>query len=86
MAPVTTPPLPGSMTVPPLFGWSDIITVLVLLVAVAVAFLLIRAARADVHERSEWEAWLDARSGRRGVPDTDRHDRCAELVRTERDR
>ena len=63
------------MTVPPLFGWEDIATVLVLLVAAAVAFLVIATARAGADERSEWQAWLDARSRMRQDPATGPHDR-----------
>ena len=62
MAPATTPPAPGSMTVPPLFGWEVILVVLVVLVAVAVAFLAFGAMRAGRTDRSEWQAWLDTRS------------------------
>ena len=65
MAPAPTAPLPGSMTVPPLFGWEVILTVLVLLVAVAVAFFLASASGTAADDRSDWEAWLDARSRRR---------------------
>jgi hypothetical protein len=68
MAHVTTPPAPGSMTVPPLFGWEGIILVLALLTAVAVAFLLIGAAGSSARGRSEWEAWLEARSRPRESP------------------
>ena len=65
MAPATTtPPPPGSMTVPPLFGWEVILTVVALVVAVAVVFLVILAAGLADNDRSEWQAWLDARSGR----------------------
>jgi len=66
------------MTVPPLFGWEAILTVLVVVVAVAVAFLLIGSARADGTERSEWQAWLDARSSRRGHPVPDPDERSAQ--------
>ena len=55
-------PLPGSMTVPPWFGWEAILVVLVLLVVVAVAFFVASAAGTDVDGRSEWQAGLDARS------------------------
>lgn len=65
MAPETTPPPPGSMTVPLLFGWGEIVTVLVLLIVVAVAYFVVAAAGAASGARSEWEAWLDARSSRR---------------------
>ena len=45
MAPATTAPLPGSMTVPPLYGWEFIAVVLLVVVAVAVAFVLMAAAQ-----------------------------------------
>jgi hypothetical protein len=62
MTPTPTPPPPGSMTVPPVFGWEDIATVLVVvLVLAAVAFLALAAGRAGT-ARSDWQAWLDARS------------------------
>lgn len=56
------------MTVPPLFGWEVILTVLVLLVALAVAFFLASAAGTAADDRSDWQAWLDARSSRRRYP------------------
>jgi hypothetical protein len=62
MTPVPSPPLPGSMTVPPWFGWEAILAVLVLLVVIAVAFFVASAASPDVDGRSEWQAGLDARS------------------------
>ena len=71
MAPELTPPAPGSMTVPPLFGWEGIATVLVLLVVLGVAFLVAAMSRAGAGERSEWQAWLDARSSRREDPAED---------------
>ena len=61
MALVTTPP-PSSTPFAPLAGWEGILIVLLLLVAVAVAFLALLAARPTAHERSDWQAWLDARS------------------------
>lgn len=75
MAPVTLPPLPGNMTVPPLFGWGDILAVLALVVLVAVAFFAFSAAGTDARGRSEWEASLEARSTRRRYPGTDPDDR-----------
>jgi hypothetical protein len=62
MNPDPSPPMPGSMTVPPWFGWEAILIVLVLLVVVAVAFFVASAASPDVDGRSEWQAGLDARS------------------------
>jgi hypothetical protein len=71
------------MTVPPLFGWEAILAVLTILVAVAVTFLVMGATGAGADERSEWQAWLDARSSRRPVPATDPDDRPAELASSE---
>jgi hypothetical protein len=64
MASAPTPLPPGSMTVPPTFGWEQIATVLVLLVVVAVAFMLIGAALASLTGRSEWQEYLGTRSSR----------------------
>ncbi len=75
MAQQMTPPVPGNMTVPPLFGWEAIATVLVLVVAAAVTFLVVATTRAGAEERSEWQAWLDARSMRHQDPVTDPSDR-----------
>lgn len=74
MAPATTPPLPGSMTVPLLFGWEHVVTALLLLVAVAVAFFLMSAAGSNSSGRAEWQAFLDARSHESGGPATDLRD------------
>jgi hypothetical protein len=63
MAPATTPP-PGSMTVPPLFGWEGILTVVAILLIAAVTYLVILASRTSKDSRSEWQAFLDARSRR----------------------
>ena len=62
MTPEPSPPLPGSMTVPPWFGWEAILVVLVLAVVVAVAFFVASAAGPDTDGRTEWQAGLDARS------------------------
>ena len=62
MAPARTPP--GNMTVPPTFGWEDIASVLALLSAVALVFLLLGAAVAAFGGRSEWQGYLGARSHR----------------------
>ena len=63
MAPTPTPP-PGSMTVPPLFGWGEILIVLVLLLVLVAVFLVVAAAAPADSRRSEWEAELAARSSR----------------------
>jgi hypothetical protein len=68
MASQTTAPAPGNMTVPPLFGWGEILTVLVLVIAAAVAFLLVAAVLAAFTGRSEWQAFLAGRSRRRPGP------------------
>jgi hypothetical protein len=58
---------PGNMTVSFLFGWQHILTGLVLLILLAVIFLLVLAAGRG--RRSEWQAFLDARStGRPDLP------------------
>jgi hypothetical protein len=69
MAPATTAPRPGSLTVPILFGWELIVVVLVLLVGLAVAFFVMAAAGRNVSERAEMQAWLDARSTRASGPE-----------------
>ena len=59
---------PGRMTVPPLFGWEHIVLVLALMAVVGAAFLLHSVARGSVHERADWQSWLEARSSRTDVP------------------
>ncbi len=83
MAPATTPPPPGSMTVPPLFGWEGILTVVAILLIVAVGYLVILASRTSKDSRSEWQAFLDARSSRHEGPATDPGDTSGERVRPE---
>jgi hypothetical protein len=70
MAPDSTLPDFGRMTVPPLFGWQILLTgVVVVLLVGMVAFVLLATGRAD-SSRSEWEAWLAARStGRQDLED-----------------
>jgi|tagenome__1003787_1003787.scaffolds.fasta_scaffold20901095_2 hypothetical protein len=60
MAPVPPARSPGSMTVSFLFGWQHILTGLVLLLVLVAIFLLVLAAGRG--GRSEWRAFLDARS------------------------
>jgi uncharacterized membrane protein len=66
------------MTVPPLFGWEDILTVVALVVVVAIAFFVASAAGRAADSRSEWQAGLEARSSRPSDPATDREARSAE--------
>ncbi len=54
------------MTVPPLFGWEDILAALGMVIVAAVAFLLIAAVCAAFTGRSEWQAFLAGRSRRSG--------------------
>ena len=62
MPPAPPTPVPGNLTVPPLFGWWEILVLLVVVVAVAVlAFLFLGAGPAD-SGRSEWRAFLEGRS------------------------
>ncbi len=83
MAPAPTPPLPGSMTVPPLFGWEDILTVLAVLIALAVVFFLASAAGRSADSRSEWQAGLQARSREHCHPDEEPVHGPAERIRTD---
>jgi hypothetical protein len=69
------------MTVPPLFGWENILVVLLLLVAVAVAFFVASAAGTGADMRSEWQSGLDARSRTRLDPAGDLPDRPDEPLR-----
>jgi hypothetical protein len=71
------------MTVPPLFGWEGIITVVAIVVAVGVFYLLVLACRTSSDSRSEWQAFLDARSSRHEGPATDPGDTSGERVRPE---
>ena len=71
MTPAPTPRLPGSMTVPPLFGWENIFVVLLLLIAVAVAFFVASAIGTGADGKSEWQEALEARSRERLDPAVD---------------
>ena len=68
MAPVPTPLPPGSMTVPPWFGWGEVLLVLVLAAVVGLAAFVALVAGRDDSGRSEWQAWLDGRSPGAGLP------------------
>jgi hypothetical protein len=83
MAPVPTTRLPGSMTVPPLFGWENIFIVLLLLIAVAVAFFVASAIGTGTEGKSDWQASLDARSRKRLDLGTESVDDAAEPHRSE---
>ena len=65
MASTDMPLLPGSMTVPPWFGWGEVALVVVLAVLLGVAAFVALAAGRAAGGRSEWDAWLEGRSGPR---------------------
>lgn len=71
MAAPITPPLPGSMTVPLWYGWEAVLGVLLLAVLGAVVFFLVTASGSDSNQRSEWQAFLAARSGATDDGDAD---------------
>ncbi|WP_347056973.1 hypothetical protein ABC795_09720 [Blastococcus sp. HT6-30] len=62
MALPTPVPAPGSMTVPPLFDWHVLASVVILVALVAVATLFTLSARQGASGRAEWQQWLAARS------------------------
>jgi hypothetical protein len=64
MPPVPPTPVPGNLTVPPLFGWWEILVLLVVVLVVAVVAFLFLGAGPAASERSEWQAFLDGRSSR----------------------
>jgi hypothetical protein len=64
MTPAPTAPPPGSMTVPPLFGWEHILIALALIALAGVTALVLLAAGKAASSRNDWQAWLDGRSAR----------------------
>jgi hypothetical protein len=83
--PTSLDPLdPGRMTVPPLFGWEQIVLVLALVAIVGVAFLLHSVARGSANGRSDWQSWLDARSARLTYPAGAAHDRAVDRIHPSR--
>jgi hypothetical protein len=62
MTPAPTAPPPGSMTVPPLFGWEHILVVLALIALAGLVGLVLLAAGKAASSRNDWQAWLDGRS------------------------
>lgn len=67
MAPQTSPPTPGDLTVPLLFGSEVLVAAVLVVVVLGVAFLVLGLVRAGGTDRQEWEAWLESRSDRRGT-------------------
>lgn len=75
MADVSTPRAPGNLTVPVLSGWETIGVLLAVVVLVGVLVVLVGTARTGATGRTEWQAYLTARSGGRAGwidPDDDR--------------
>jgi hypothetical protein len=68
MTPAPTAPPPGSLTVPPLFGWEHILVALVVIALAAVVGLVLLAAGRALSARDDWQAWLDGRSAQRRTP------------------
>lgn len=73
MTPDVTPE-PGSLTVPPLFGWEGIVVLLVAAVVIGVGYLLFSALSASRRPSSDWDEWLQGRSRNR-LDDADEHGR-----------
>ena len=61
MTPDATPE-PGSLTVPPLFGWEGIAVLLVAAVVIGVGYLVLSALSASRHTSADWDEWLQVRS------------------------
>jgi hypothetical protein len=57
------------MTVPPLFGWENILLLLLVLLVLVVAFFVLTATGPANSEREDWQQFLDARSRRSADPD-----------------
>jgi hypothetical protein len=70
--------------VPPLFGWEHIVAVLAVMTVVAAIFLVLAATRGPVQERPDWQAWLDARSNRRGFTAQEFRDRAVHSIHPSR--
>lgn len=69
MADVVVAADPGDLTVPLSSGWELLAVAVVLVVVLVVAVSVIGAARAGRGGRSEWQAWLDGRTGWSGMDD-----------------
>jgi hypothetical protein len=61
MTPAATPE-PGSLTVPPLFGWEGIVVLLVAAVVIGVGYLVLSALSASRRPSADWDAVLQGRS------------------------
>ena len=67
MTPDATPE-PGSLTVPPLFGWEGIVVLLVAAVVIGVGYLVLSALSASHRPSADWDEWLQGRSRNRHDP------------------
>ena len=65
MTPDVTP-APGSLTVPPLFGWEGIVVLLVAALVIGVGYLVLSALSAGRRPSADWDEWLQGRSRSRG--------------------
>ncbi len=59
-------PAPGSLTVPPLFGWEGIVVLLVAALVIGVSYLVASALSAGRRPSADWDEWLQGRSRDRG--------------------
>ncbi|MGY1722085.1 hypothetical protein [Blastococcus sp. SYSU DS0533] len=64
MAAPSPAPVPGNLTVPPLFQWEVVATVVVLAAVLAVVAVIALSAAPGAGERAEWQRWLAGRSHR----------------------
>ncbi|MGY1717571.1 MULTISPECIES: hypothetical protein [unclassified Blastococcus] len=62
MAPSSSAPAPGSMTVDVLFQWEVLATVVLVAAVLAIAAVVALSAAPGASDRSEWQRWLAARS------------------------
>lgn len=58
-------PVPGNLTVPPLFGWQGIVVLLVAAIVIGVGYLLLSALSASRRPSDDWDALLQGRSRNR---------------------
>jgi putative exporter of polyketide antibiotics len=72
MAAPSPAPVPGNLTVPPLFGWEVVAAVVLLAAVLAVLAVVALSVAPEAGERAEWQRWLAARSDREpGGPPAD---------------
>ncbi|MGY2066049.1 hypothetical protein [Blastococcus sp. SYSU DS0619] len=71
MAPPSAP-APGNLTVPPLFDWHVLASVVLVAAVLAVVAVIVLSARAGASGRDEWQQWLAGRSRAGHDPDDPR--------------